>query len=954
MKKRRTVAAALAACVVAGALLLGACPSPAGSDTSKPGPDYISALAQKIELAEFRLAGYAASAAGDGTDVLPGQFWLPGTDRAALSDAITAAKAVRDNPDAQAAQRKQAIDDLSAAIDAAEAAKLPGTRDIDADDLLALISAVRDKLETVRQSATGTDIPAAEKWISPENYAALEAAVASAEAALANLASTQTDIDNALNDLTAAYTNYYTPQNGTSAVDKTALNAKIGEARAALSGVETSADGSDVPSTAQWVSAAAYTALADALASAEATAALQDADAGAVQTALQALSAALANFAPAPGTGAVRPEFVSARTVNDPADEFTYTLELTLSRSVSAGAGNAKNGFTVTLDETGAVIESAAISGALVTITLHENYPVKPGAAIAVTYAAASGSLLDAENTAAAAASFAGKAVSNNLAVLAAPVKPWLKTAAVNAGSPAAIDLVFSEPVTIDPAKLAAFAVKVNDQPAVRIGTFSGNTDPLLDKSKRADRTVSAAAAASSGKKYDTAWSLTASASAGYGEILRLALDDAAAVTDRGGNAAMGTMKEFIVRNTLPRSGPLAFTGAAGLYKNGALVGDVAADGDLYQNAIAWIAIAANQTNGAVYTIVLGQDQAYAGAETFTAAQSPDTIAADAAVTAGETVYPAASFTIVLASADAGEKVITVSGTTGSALVIRNGITLIIDQKVAIEHANQGNVANTATNAALIHIKDGGKLILDGGEIRKNYNNSGGPGAGGILLNPDDETSVSTSPAGGEAYCIINSGKVSGNVIKGGNHLFAGGIALMNKAYLVMHGGEVSGNSMRFTSTSGNPYSYSGGIAGFGAARNSSGNAPRSRAGMQALYITGGAVSGNSLVKDGGTLDPWQSAGGISLNGTLQKTGGTIGSNTNEWTGTANHSGIVVQFAMPSPASAANAASSVYYHDAEAGEDVPLFINCVKDASPQANTAPSSTKPAFVPDNWEN
>ena len=377
---------------------------------------------------------------------------------------------------------------------------------------------------------------------------------------------------------------------------------------------------------------------------------------------------------------------------------------------------------------------------------------------------------------------------------------------------------------------------------------------------------------------------------------------------------------------------------------------DSGSNDTLYQRAIAWLAAPANQTDDAVYTIALGTNQSYTGSATFTDAQT----ASITAPAAGQTVYAGRSFTIVLTAVGSGEKVITVSG-NGSALVVRNGVTLIIEKNVAFEHSNGGNPSGTANNSALITVQDGGKLILDGGEIRKNYKSGAlsprtyiGNGAG-VELNADGND---ISGTGGEAYFIMNSGKVTQNrIMPSEDNAAAGGVGMAYKSYFVMHGGEVSGNEAIMQTSDANAYGISGGIAGFfSVSLGGSTGTVQSRTNMQAFYMTGGAVKGNALSRTSGNTNPQISTGGIMLQGTFQKTGGTISDNTNDLTAGISRTNVAVHFGTSNTTTNQNTVH--WWRDTAVGEDVILFTIGIKTGSPNNNAAGTVSKPVWAPDNW--
>ena len=570
-------------------------------------------------------------------------------------------------------------------------------------------------------------------------------------------------------------------------------------------------------------------------------------------------------------------------------------------------------------------------------------------------------------------------------------IPPFIKSAEVLPADPSVIRVTFSTDVHIGDASM--FNVKVNDKPAVRIGFFTGGSVPILDKASET-RTVTAA---SSGKIYDTVWDLTISAPAKHGEIIRLSADNQSAYVNssegHGIPAPVATpagqwpLSQFIVRNMVPRAGTTP--AVAGFYRDGAVITSqlpAGAAGDLYQRAITWLTVPSNRTDGAAYTIVLGADQNYASANTFTAAQVPGpTTAANNEVSAATE-----TFTIVLA-ADGVQRVITVTGTgpgngprgahgddttnfanqDASALVLRNGVTLIIENNVVIQHENQGLASGVLSKYPLIAVRDGGKLILDGGEIRGNYVTAGTRGAtnqrmnaGGVFVAPADDSVNNESTLGGQGFFIMNSGKVTGNTIQQNERgVSAGGIVLHRKAYFIMHGGEVSGNQFIFNSTATGIYQfYAGGIAGFGApADNDSSNGGTNLSG---IYMTGGEIKNNNISSMDSTQNVRITTGGVVLVGTLQKTGGTISGNTNNMPSTISTVGQYGQAVVNHTAAANKTEAHIFYRNADAGPDVLLFHEGIRTVLGDASSATSGGrvfgagfKPPFVPasqNGWEN
>ncbi|MCL2044523.1 MAG: hypothetical protein FWG89_10330 [Treponema sp.] len=592
------------------------------------------------------------------------------------------------------------------------------------------------------------------------------------------------------------------------------------------------------------------------------------------------------------------------------------------------------------------------------------------------------------------------------------PQPAWIKSAEVT-GNPSVIQVTFSASVSLQDA--SHFKVKVNDQPAVRIGWFSGSNLPMLDRGSEI-RTVTDVESGT-GSNSDTIWFLTMSAPAKHGEILRLAADDRSAymaMSDFGVTpmpapvstpAGQWPLSQFIVRNLVPRTE--TSPSAPGFYRNGANITSQLPAGtneNLYQRAITWLTEAANRTTGATYTIVLGADQNYAAANTFTAAQ----VSAETGTAADNAIVGAQNgFTVVLA-ADGTERVITVTGTgpgdgprgahgeettnftrqDGSALVLRHGVTLIIERNVVIEHENQGLASGTLSKYPLIAIRDGGKLILDGGEIRGNYVTAGTRGtnsqkmnAGGVFIAPTDDT-VNECTRGGQAFFIMNSGKVTGNSIQQNERgVAAGGIVLHRKAYFIMHGGEVSNNTFVYNSNTGTANSpihqfYAGGITGFGSTTdNDSSNGGTNLAG---IYITGGTIENNEITNSNAAFDARITTGGIALAGTFQKTGGSIRGNTNSLPSGVSSVGryrqVVVNHAVPATVSnnSPKTAAHIFFRNEDAGEDVMLFHEGIRTVMGDASSTTSGGrvfgagfKPPFMPsfgtaatgffpNSWEN
>lgn len=169
---------------------------------------------------------------------------------------------------------------------------------------------------------------------------------------------------------------------------------------------------------------------------------------------------------------------------------------------------------------------------------------------------------------------------------------------------------------------------------------------------------------------------------------------------------------------------------------------------------------------------------------------------------------------------------------------VPEGETVTIDSTVTISGgtvtiSGGGTIKRGSCTGAMIEVKSGGKLVIDG-----------------VTLDGNKTSGVATKSvieinAGGEV--LMNSGKLCNNIAT-----YGGGVN--NYGKFEMQDGEITGNTAKTTST--------GGAAGTGGGiRN-----------MGTLIISNGTIS-NNKAEDGG-------AGIFNYGGTLEMTGGTITGNT--------------------------------------------------------------------------
>lgn len=601
---------------------------------------------------------------------------------------------------------------------------------------------------------------------------------------------------------------------------------------------------------------------------------------------------------------------LSAETINGPEDLWATVIRITFSDMVNAGAGDAKNGFTITRNETPLAILAAVIDGVTISFDLDPANPVAFGDVLSISYNSGAGTISSAGTPA---ASFSARPVSNNLADLA----PWPVRAVVENASPQTLQVVFNEPVTLQ--DISKFRVRANGMPRADIANSLSGTAPIVDYGSDL-RTVSGAVSAGGD---DRTWNLTMSAPAAYGEILMLSTTESGAVKDKAlSPQELPQIPQFIIKNGIKRQ-KAPYEAEAGFYRNGVKVDSVDnGDGDdLYRNVISHLtSLAGNypQANE-VLTVVLDSNQTYAGSSNFTATHIPTSLIG------GEI-----RLIITTKTGNTQDYVITVTG-NGAGIIARNGLTVIIDEHVVFDHNNANN------NNSLIVVNDGGKLILDGGEIRNNVNTATSERAGGLRM------------GGGNygAHFIMNNGKITNNQVSASgndtttNHGGAGGIYIQQYGVFVMHGGEISNNTLNLTGTVATPK------AGAVSVRYSS-NQYHANA---SIFITGGEIFGNKVLGAKNVV----SAGAIYTNGAFQKTGGTIYGpdaadtqkrNYSEYTGTVN-AGVVV---IGNTLSANPALSAVTKRDATAGPDLVLLADSYKTANGSIGV---NTVPGWAANFWD-
>ena len=89
------------------------------------------------------------------------------------------------------------------------------------------------------------------------------------------------------------------------------------------------------------------------------------------------------------------------------------------------------------------------------------------------------------------------------------------------------------------------------------------------------------------------------------------------------------------------------------------------------------------------------------------------------------------------------------------------------------------------------------------------------------------------------------------------------------------------------------------------------------------------------------------------MQGTFQKTGGTIDYNTNTGTYGVRRNNVAIHFGMSNTTLDSDMNDVHWWMDDNVGEDVLLFTNGVRQGSPNNSSAGTLTKSVWVPDNWD-
>jgi len=270
-----------------------------GVGTQTPPAVDRTVLGNAISAAQILLAETEVSA--NGSDVAITAHWATAAAHTAFTDAIATARGVHDD----AAATQTAIDTTIEALAAAQAVFMSARRlgssetAVDRTALGSAIATANVLLAATELSENGSGIISG-YWAPQAAITAFAEAVATAQSVRDNASATQQMVDTAISNLTTAQAAFSTArQPGAympATVDRTTLGSAISAAQVLLAETEVSANGSDVAITAHWATAAAHTAFTDAVATAWGVHDDATATQTAIDTAIEALTAAQAVF----------------------------------------------------------------------------------------------------------------------------------------------------------------------------------------------------------------------------------------------------------------------------------------------------------------------------------------------------------------------------------------------------------------------------------------------------------------------------------------------------------------------------------------------------------------------------------------------------------------------------------------------------------------------------------
>ena len=469
---------------------------------------------------------------------------------------------------------------------------------------------------------------------------------------------------------------------------------------------------------------------------------------------------------------------------------------------------------------------------------------------------------------------------------------PKIVSALIENTSPSVMKVVFNKPVTLDAAK---FQVKVHYNMNIDYATASVPSGGTMMDVGIETRTITGATAGVN----NATWNLAMSVPAKHGEIIRLATTAVGAAKSVAANAELPVMPQFIVRSDVRRV-KQAYEAEPGVYRNGVkdiktgmsgeateIISDSFGEnptGEMYNNFFrrkVFGNLVTTDTagdplapqSGEIITIVLDTNQnvniaAQAAGGQYSNSGIPWNGWNHAQGLRRNVEGAMIIFTTTTANINsANPKTVYINvDPIHRVRWAQNNITMVIDEHIVFRQAPE-TTTTPRDNWALVFAGDGGKIILDGGEI------SGSNTKMDTSSNPGNDAGSAVIIGGGNygGVLLINRGKITGNTItvnsNHANHNAATAlstIAISQYGIVIMHGGEISGNTVNINDTPLAP--RAGVISHF--------NNNAANHGKSSFFMTGGEIKKNKLI--GATAYNVPSAGAVIVNGTFMKVGGTI------------------------------------------------------------------------------
>jgi hypothetical protein len=221
------------------------------------------------------------------------------------------------------------------------------------------------------------------------------------------------------------------------------------------------------------------------------------------------------------------------------------------------------------------------------------------------------------------------------------------------------------------------------------------------------------------------------------------------------------------------------------------------------------------------------------------------------------------------AAGDASTELTISLSQNGTLFTVKAGVTLILE--------NITLTGGGTNNAALIEVKENGKLIMKNGAKLTNNQNRG------VYLNGENTSFVMDGGEITDNFCGASYG--GGGVYVKGTFVMNGGLIARNK-----FSNTVGGGGGVFVQNSSGSFTMKGGKISDNTVENNTGAGGGVSIDLGTFTMTGGEISGNKIIA---WDNPAGDGGGVSSNGTCTMSGGVIKGNSARYGGGVQiHSGV--------------------------------------------------------------